>query len=148
MKYAWLKFLLFFILSIFLVNSLKDDSVQPVFKEEVSNLDSEFISINTKGLTTKNFFNYFKDTSLIVSIYPKVNILYKERIGDVFLACQRTCTMTDLEKYYKSILEKNNFLQDSILIDYYGVSIDRIIIYANKEQLNNLLQKCTICKTN
>lgn len=146
-KYVIIDFLLFFILILFLVNKLPDDTIYPVFEETVNSLDFELVSIRTKGLTTKNFLNYFEDTSLIVSIYPDINVLYKERIGNVSFDCKRNCVITDLEKKYKKILDKNYFFHDSALVDYQGFSIEKIIVHANSEKLSNLLKKCSICKT-
>ena len=73
-------------------------------KEEVivvnSNLDSNemmTVLLIIPGLTTNNFTNYFDDNIEVIGIYPKVNALYKDRIGNM---------------YYQ--FNKNNIKQDII----------------------------------
>ena len=78
-------------------------------------------------------------------IYPKINILYKDKLKNIKFNCNKNCSIDDLLKYYKDILRKNNFIQDSINIDYYGLYIEKFLVYVNDRELNNILKKCNIC---
>ena len=147
MKYVSTLIFLFFIFMFFFLDSFALEKTKNVFKEQ-EEFNYQFVSIDTKGLTTKNFFRYFEDTSWIVNIFPVVNPIYKNRLEDISFLCQRKCSIHSFEKYYKNLLEKNNFKDDSILIDYYGVSIEKIVVYVNQSELGKILKKCSVCKTN
>ena len=119
-----------------------------VISEEESNSEQEVFTIYTDNLTTKNFDKYFLSTDNFLAIYPKVNPLYKDRLGNIYFSCKSNCNLDDFTQYYKKILEKNNFKNDLINIDYYGVEIEKIKIYSNKEKIGEILKKCTVCRIN
>lgn len=144
MKYVWVGICLFFIFELFFLNKKDSEVYIPTFMEETEGIEASYISITAKGLTTKNLTS-FLDLRLVVALYPKINPLYREKIKITPFICNQNCNILDMEPYYKKILESNNFKYDSVLIDYQGVVIDRVILYANKEQLETILKKCTIC---
>lgn len=102
-------------------------------------------SVYTSNLTTKNINKYFIDTSDFIIVYPKVNLIYKDKIGNIYYKCEGNFDINDFTKYYKKVLEKNNYKLDLINIDYYGINIEKIILYTSEEKINNILKKCDIC---
>ncbi len=147
MKYALNIFFLFIclILIIKLDNSSNDGI--PVMS---SNDDNEYkiFDIYTNNLTTKNFDKYFSNTDNIVAVYPKVNALYKDKLGNIFFNCEKGFNIQDFISYYKKVLDKNNYKTDMISIDYYGLAIEKIKIYSNQEELLEILNNCSICTIN
>lgn len=144
MKYVWFGICLFFILGLFFFDSENNKAYIPVFIEEIDETEIRYISVKTEGLTTKNFAN-FLDLDLVTAIYPKINPLYSNKLKISPFVCNQNCNINDMETYYKKILESNNFKYDSVLIDYQGVIIDRVILYVNSKQLGTILKKCPIC---
>lgn len=143
MKYV-LNIIILFIFVVIITNitNNQDNAIS------VLSLDDNFYQIYdiyTNNLSTKHIDKYFSNTTNFMAVYPKVNVLYKDRVGDISYKCQNNFDINDFVIYYKSILEKNNFYQDLINIDYYGVNIEKIKVYASKEELDKILQKCTIC---
>ncbi len=114
----------------------------------VVSLDSDYYQmydIYADNLTTKNFTKYFSDTSNFIAVYPDTNLIYKEKLGNIYFECKNKFNIEDFISYYKKVLEKNNYKNDLVNIDYYGVSIKKIRVYANKEELAQILNNCTIC---
>ena len=54
--------------------------------------------------------------------------------------------MTRFIKYYKNILQKNNFNNDLVMIDYNGVNIEKVKLYIEVNELKEFLKKCSSCK--
>ena len=78
-----------------------------VVNNELNSIEMETILINIPGLTTSNFSNYFDDNIEIIGIYPKVNMLYKEKIGNMYYQFNKNNIKQDIlnfTKYYKSVL--------------------------------------------
>ena len=144
MKYV-LYILLFFIVLYLCIPENNLDNIKTTFNDLENDYEYKFITINTPNLNTKNFYKYFDNTNNIMVIYPKINMLYKEKLGTIKFKCDRNCHIERLLNYYKDVLKNNNFMQDSINVDYYGVYIDKIVFYINNEELNNILKKCNIC---
>lgn len=125
-------------------------------KEEVIVVNSELdsnemmnILLSIPGLNTNNFTSYFSDNIEIIGIYPKVNVLYKERLGNMFYQFNKNSIKQDIinfSKYYKSILEKNKFNNDLILINYNGISIEKVSVYISGADLETFMKKCNSCK--
>lgn len=146
MKFVWLEIFLFFIVYFLMTDGFIEET-QHVFLEPQESSAFEFVFIDTTGLTTENFFKYFDDTSFIVMIYPEINPLYKEKLGTIKYSCERNCNIGEFKEYYQSILEEHHFVSDSINVDYYGVSIDKVLVYVNSQHLHNLLHNCSICSS-
>ena len=127
-------------------------------KEEVlvvnSIIDSDHMveaTIVVPGLSTKNFSSYFDDDVEIIGIYPRINLLYKDRIAVKFYQFSKgtvTDNMNDFMRYYKNILKKNNFNDDLVLIDYNGIGIEKVKLYVDNKYLNEFIKKCPNCNYN
>lgn len=141
---------------IFLVITILITLILFTNKEEVmlvnNQLDSNemvTVLINIPGLNTNNFSNYFDGNIEIIGIYPKVNMLYKEKIGNMYYQFNKNNIKQDITsftKYYKGVLEKNKFNNDLILINYNGISIESVKAYINGDNLENFMRKCNGCK--
>ncbi len=100
------------------------------------------------GLNTKNFEDYFDDYVEIIGVYPKTNLVYKNKIGNIFYTFNQNNMKDDLSsftKYYKNILRKNNFMSDLVLSDYNGINIEKVRVFLPYQKLNEILRDCNDC---
>lgn len=130
----------------FIVNNSKEKTAVSVFSYN----EAEMLLINVviPNLNTNNFNDYFDDSTIIIGIYPKINMLYKDKIGNMFYSFNKNNIKNNLNsfiKYYKSVLKKNNFVNDLVLSDYSGINIWKVKVYVNSYELNDLLNKCSGC---
>ena len=108
-------------------------------------------TIVVPGLSTKNFSSYFDNDDEIIGIYPKINILYKDRVSVKFYQFSKstvTDNINDFIRYYKNILKKNNFNDDLVLADYNGIIIEKVKLYVDNKYLNEFMKKCPNCSYN
>ena len=108
-------------------------------------------TIVVPGLSTKNFSSYFDNDDEIIGIYPKINILYKDRVSVKFYQFSKstvTDNINDFIRYYKNILKKNNFNDDLVLADYNGIVIEKVKLYVDNKYLNEFMKKCPNCSYN
>ena len=142
------KMILLMVLIITLIILTNKEEVMVVNNELDSN-EMETILIYIPGLNTNNFSNYFDGSIEIIGIYPKVNMLYKEKIGNMYYQFNKNNIKQDITtftKHYKSVLEKNKFNNDLILINYNGISIESVKVYISGDNLENFMRKCNGCK--
>lgn len=100
------------------------------------------------GLNTKNFEDYFDDYVEIIGVYPKTNLVYKNKIGNIFYTFNQNNMKDDLSsftKYYKNILRKNNFMSDLVLSDYNDINIEKVRVFLTYQKLNEILRDCNDC---
>ena len=108
-------------------------------------------TIVVPGLSTKNFSSYFDNDDEVIGIYPKINILYKDRVSVKFYQFSKstvTDNINDFIRYYKNILKKNNFNDDLVLADYNGIVIEKVKLYVDNKYLNEFMKKCPNCSYN
>lgn len=140
------KILIFLIfLTLILLCNYKEE-VYPAFNYD----DDEILIVNIiiTNLNTNNFYDYFDENIDIIGIYPKVNSLYKNKIGTMFYSFSQNnikSNITSFIKYYKKVLKKNNFTNDLILIDYNGVYIEKVKVCINYKELLYFLGNCSNC---
>ena len=140
-------FLVTIILITLILFTNKEDVM--VVNNELDSNEMETILINIPGLNTNNFSNYFDGSIEIIGIYPKVNMLYKERIGNMYYQFNKNNIKQDITsfiKYYRSVLEKNNFNNDLILINYNGISIEIVKVYISGDNLEKFMRDCNGCR--
>lgn len=136
------------IILIILFGFTNKDNVMIVNNELDSN-EMETILINIPGVNTNNFTNYFDGSIEIIGIYPKVNGLYKTKIGNMYYQFNKNDIKQDIinfTKYYKGVLEKNNFNRDLMLINYNGISIENVKVYISGNNLKKFMRECSGCK--
>ena len=120
-----------------------------IVNSELDNNEMMNILLIIPGLNTNNFTNYFDGSIEVIGIYPKVSVLYKERIGNMYYQFNKNNIKQDIlhfTKYYKSILEKNKFNNDLILITYSGIVIDKVSVYISGDNLEKFMRRCNGCK--
>lgn len=141
------KILLIILLILILVMSNKEEAI--VVSNEVDNDEMITVLVYIPGLTTNNFNNYFDDTVEIIGIYPKVNVLYKEKIGDMFYQFNMSNVKKDINNFtkkYKKVLQTNNFTNDLILINYNGIGIEKVKVYISNKNLKLFMINCNNCE--
>ena len=127
-----------------------------ITEEKVMVVDNELDSnemmsvlLTVPGLNTNNFNNYFDGSIEIIGIYPKVNMLYKDRVGNMYYPFNKNNIKQDIinfTKHYNSVLEKNKFNNDLILINYNGISIEKVSVYISSDNLESFMSNCNGCK--
>ncbi len=136
---------LIFLTILFLVN-YKEEYIYPVFDYN----EEEMLTVNIfiPNLNTNNFYDYFDEHIDIIGIYPKVNILYKNKIGAMFYSFSQNSLKTNITsfvKYYKKTLKKNNFTNDLVLCDYNGINIEKVKVHISYEELKYFIGNCYNC---
>lgn len=143
-----MKKVLILVVILFLIIVCNNDSEQTRMVFEYNNEDMLTVNILIPGLNTKNFENYFDDYVEIIGVYPKINLVYKNKLGNIFYIFNQNNIKDDLfslTKYYKNILRKNNFNNDLILSDYNGINIEKVMVFLTPQKLNKILKECTNC---
>lgn len=106
------------------------------------------VYLTIPGLTTKNFSNYFNDTSDIIGLYPYVNPLYRAKLGNLFYRFKigsLESNINNFTKYYKQKLVDHNFNNDLIKIEYTGINIDKVKIYLTSDEVKKIFKNCPNC---
>ena len=139
-------FILIVILILLIINNNKTEQTQMVF--DYNEEDMLIVNILIPNLNTKNFTSYFDDTIEVVGVYPKINMVYKNKIGNIFYSFNQSSIKENINsfiKYYKNILKKNNFTSDLVLSDYNGINIEKVRVYISFERLKKILSDCNNC---
>lgn len=98
------------------------------------------VSIN--NLNTKNFKKYFNKTK-INKIYPKINPIYKNIIGNVSYKFKTNNINEEIDTFKKSYLKliKKNSYSDYNYLFINGINIDKVEILATEEEINDFLNE-------
>lgn len=139
-------FILIVILILLIINNNKIEQTQMVF--DYNEEDMITVNILIPNLNTKNFSSYFDDHIEIVGVYPKINMIYKNKVGNIFYSFNKSSIKENINsftKYYKNILKKNNFVSDLVLSDYNGIDIEKVRAYISYESLKKILSGCDNC---
>ena len=99
-----------------------------------------YVSIN--NLNTNNFIDYFKGIN-IISIYPHVNPIYKDRIGNIYYKFSSSDILSEIEKFkynYMKLIKKNSY-SDYNYLYVSGINIDKVVIYISNKELNKFIDK-------
>ncbi len=139
-------FVLIVILVLLVMCNNNSEQIQMVF--DYNEKDMVTANILIPNLNTENFDSYFDDYVEVIGVYPKINLIYKNKVGNIFYTFNQNNIKSDLlsfTKYYKNILKKNNFSNDLILSDYNGISIEKVRVFLTYEKLDEILKKCNGC---
>lgn len=96
-------------------------------------------SLSFSNLSTNNFFNYFSNID-VVRIYPYINPIYSDRIGDIYYDFSYGDIVYNFnlfKKKYLSLIKKNSYLDYNYLF-VNGFNIDRVDVYLSNKQLYDL----------
>ena len=94
------------------------------------------------NLNTNNFIEYFNGIN-VISIYPKLNPIYKDKIGNIYYKFIGNNTVDEIEifKYkYKQTIKKNSY-PDYNYLYFSSINIDKVLIYINNKDLNDFINK-------
>lgn len=136
-----------FLFLILLMLNTKEEAV--FVNKEIINDEMVIVLLSVPGLNTNNFVNYFSGDIKIIGIYPYVNVLYKNKIGNMYYEFNNESVKENINqfsKYYKDKLKKNNFNNDLNLINYTGINIDKVKVYVNGDILKKFINSCSKCK--
>lgn len=139
-------FVLIVILVLLVMCNNNSEQIQMVF--DYNEKDMVTANILIPNLNTENFDSYFDDYVEVIGVYPKINLIYKNKVGNIFYTFNQNNIKSDLlsfTKYYKNILKKNNFSNDLILSDYNGIGIEKVRVFLTYEKLDEILKKCNGC---
>lgn len=143
-----MKKFLILVLILFLIIVCNNASEQTQMVFDYNEEEMLTANILIPGLNTKNFEDYFDDYVEIIGVYPKTNLVYKNKIGNIFYTFNQNNMKDDLSsftKYYKNILRKNNFMSDLVLSDYNGINIEKVRVFLTYQKLNEILRDCNDC---
>lgn len=99
-------------------------------------------TISIENLNTKNFTNYFQKTK-INKIYPKINPIYKNMIGNISYKFKTNNINQELNTFKKSYLKliKKNSYTDYNYIYVNGINIEKVEIQATEEEINKIINE-------
>lgn len=130
----------FFFISVFYV---KSDSYDYLINESYG-----LYSLYLEGINTDNFLSYFSDIN-VVRIYPYINPIYKNRIGDIsykFDRFNKSYEINSFRNMYLDLIKKNSYLDYNYLY-LNGISIDRVDVYMSGIDLYNFLNNSNLVFT-
>lgn len=112
---------------IFFYMSKKNENVVSTFNEYEINNKTYIINLDN-NITTRNL-DGFNDND-IVAIYPNISSKYDKIINSGWFYVDKTksfkSNINKFEQYYQNIFEYNKILNESLEIEYNGLSIKKI----------------------
>lgn len=130
------KLLLIIIFLFTLSNTVKSGEYDYLRLDESYNL----YTITIDNLNTKNIFNYLENIK-IVRIYPKVNPIYKNSIGNISYKVRGIGLVNDIKLFstnYLSLIKKNSY-DDYNYLYINGIDIEKLEIYIKSSDLYTFL---------
>lgn len=96
-------------------------------------------TLSFDNLSTNNFLDYFSDIS-VIRLYPYVNPIYRESIGDLVYEVRGNLSdeINKFKEQYLNIIKKNSYLDYNYLYTN-GINISKMDVYVSDKQLNNIL---------
>ena len=99
-------------------------------------------TITIEGLNTKNIYNYLNDVK-ILRIYPRINPIYKDKIGNVFYQFRGVDDIEIFTKEFLKLIKKNSF--DDYNYSYIcGVDIEKLDVIIKGSELYDLINKYNV----
>lgn len=112
---------------IFFYMSKKNENVVPTFNEYEINNKTYIINLDN-NITTRNLDGF--NDSEIVAIYPNISSKYDKIVNSGWFYIDKTksfkSNINKFEQYYQNIFEYNKILNESLEIEYNGLSIKKI----------------------
>ena len=112
---------------IFFYMSKKNENVVPTFNEYEINNKTYIINLDN-NITTRNLDGF--NDSEIVAIYPNISSKYDKIINSGWFYVDKTksfkSNINKFEQYYQNMFEYNKILNESLEIEYNGLSIKKI----------------------
>ena len=99
-------------------------------------------TITIEGLNTKNIYNYLNEVK-ILRIYPRINPIYKDKIGNVFYQFRGVDDIEIFTKEFLKLIKKNSF--DDYNYSYIcGVDIEKLDVIIKGSELYDLINKYNV----
>lgn len=97
-------------------------------------------SVSIENLNTKNFHTFFSGVD-VVRIYPSVNPIYKNKIGEVSYRFRSSNVDKEINVFRQNYLEfiKKNSYKDYNYLYVNGIDISKVDIYISGSKLYKLL---------
>ena len=118
--------------------------------ESNSFFDNESYDMYTlvfENLSTNNIFNYFSNIN-IVKIYPFVNPIYEDKIGDLsdeFRGYKLSDEINSFKDNYLNNIKKNSYLDYNYLY-VNGINISKMDVYMSSKDLYDILNSGLLVK--
>ena len=109
-------------------------------KEYVNDDSYNIYSVSIENLNTKNFHTFFSGVD-VVRIYPSVNPIYKNKIGEVSYRFRSSNIDKEINVFRQNYLEfiKKNSYKDYNYLYVNGIDISKVDIYISGSKLYKLL---------
>lgn len=140
MKKIFLVIIIIFLISI---TNVKSNFYDYLISDDSYGLYSLYV----EGLNTNNFLSYFSDIN-VIRIYPYINPIYRDRIGEVSYEFDSSNISYEIEIFknkYLSLIKKNSYLDYNYL--YLNINIDRVDVYMSGSDLYNFLSNFNLVFT-
>ena len=99
-------------------------------------------TITIEGLNTKNIYNYLNEVK-ILRIYPRINPIYKDKIGNVFYQFRGVDDIEIFTKEFLKLIKKNSF--DDYNYSYIcGDDIEKLDVIIKGSELYDLINKYNV----
>lgn len=141
MKKIFLVIIIIFLIS---VTNVSSNSYDYLISDDSYGLYSLYVD----GLNTNNFFSFFSDIN-VIRIYPYINPIYKDRIGNVSYKIDSFNLYYEINTFknkYLSLIKKNSY-SDYNYLYLNGISIDRVDVYMSGTDLYNFLSDSNLVLT-
>ncbi len=133
----------------FLLPSKMEEETQPVMKVETEENYYE-VDVNELGLTTMNLTERFPMMRFI-RIYPKLSQVYRDRVDQKYYVVDQNKSIKEncslMQERYLFLLNYYGFVHDKREYEIYGVPISKIIVSAQKEEIEKNLKHYSVKKT-
>lgn len=100
-----------------------------------------------ENLSTNNIFDYFSNIN-IIKIYPSVNPIYKDKIGDLSYEVRGYDLHNEINNFkynYLDIIKKNSYLDYNYLY-VNGINIDKMDVYMSLRDLYEIFNSGLLVK--
>lgn len=92
------------------------------------------------NLSTNNVLDFFSDIN-IVRIYPSINPIYKDRLGNYFYEVRGFDLKSEIKNFsevYLNMIKKNSYLDYNYLF-VNGINISKMDIYVSNRDFYNII---------
>ena len=105
----------------------------------MSNDSYDLHTLSFDNLSTNNFLNYFSDIN-VIKLYPYVNPIYKESIGDLVYEVRGNLSdeISNFKEQYLNIIKKNSYLDYNYLY-INGINISKMDVYLSDKDLYDII---------
>jgi len=141
MKKIFLVIIIIFLIS---VTNVRSNSYDYLISDDSYGL----YSLHVDGLNTNNFFSFFSDIN-VIRIYPYINPIYRDRIGNVSYKIDSFNLYYEINTFknkYLSLIKKNSY-SDYNYLYLNGISIDRVDVYMSGTDLYDFLSNSNLVLT-